>query len=100
MGNAFAVYLVSHYEEIYVIDLRYSRHNLTDIIVENGVDDLIFAVGMYAAMSNGTINMMRRLATQRGGGGNNGNTQKPVKKKGGDSTAVETDPLVLTDTLK
>jgi hypothetical protein len=101
MGNAFAVYLVSHYEEIYVVDLRYSRHNLTDILIENGVDDLIFAVGMYAAMSNGTINMMRRLATQRGGGGGgtNGNPQKPVKKKNGDSTAIESNPVVLPDTL-
>lgn len=66
MGNAFSVYLVSHYQEIWVVDFRYSKQNLTKIINENKINDLIFAVGMYAAMSKGTIGMMRRLATQSG----------------------------------
>lgn len=67
-GNAFVVYLVSHYEEIYVVDLRYSHHNLMDLIEENHINDLIFAIGMYGAMGNGSVQMMRRLATQKGGG--------------------------------
>jgi len=66
MGNAFSVFLVSHYQEIWVVDFRYSKQNLSKIIKENGINDLIFAVGMYAAMSKGTIGMMRRLATQSG----------------------------------
>ena len=33
-----------------------------DIILERGINDLIFSVGVYAAMSHGTINMMRNLA--------------------------------------
>jgi hypothetical protein len=66
MGNAFAVYLVNHYQEIWVVDLRYSKQNLTKIIHENDINDIVFAVGMYAAMSKGTIGMMRRLTTQSG----------------------------------
>ena len=66
MGNAFAVYLVNHYQEIWVVDLRYSKQNLTKIIKENNINDIVFAVGMYAAMSKGTIGMMRRLTTQSG----------------------------------
>ena len=66
MGNAFTVYLISHYEEIWVVDLRYAKQNLTQILQENNINDLIFAVGMYAAMSHGTIGMMRQLATQSG----------------------------------
>jgi len=66
MGNAFAVYLISHYEEVWVVDLRYSKQNLAKIIREQHINDLVFAVGMYAAMSNGTIGMMRRLAFQGG----------------------------------
>lgn len=62
MGNAFSVYLISHYEEIWVVDFRYSGHNLMEIIVERGINDLIFSVGVYAAMSYGTIQMMRNLA--------------------------------------
>jgi hypothetical protein len=103
MGNAFAVYLVSHYEEIWVVDLRYSRHNLMNIIMENDVDDLIFAIGMYAAMSNGTIRMMRNLATQRGGGGGTdgkGGIPKNPKKSNGDSTIVLPDPVDVNDSLR
>ena len=66
MGNAFSVYLISHYEEIYVVDFRYSNHNLIDLIEKNKINDLIFALGMYGAMSNGTINMMRHLAVNNG----------------------------------
>jgi len=61
MGNAFSVYLISHYEEIWVMDFRYSGHNLIDLIANNNINDLIFGVGMYAAMSHGTIGMMRDL---------------------------------------
>jgi hypothetical protein len=68
MGNAFAVYLISHYEEIYVVDFRYSRHNLVDLIRSQNINDLIFALGMYGAMSSGTINMMRNLAKHDGRG--------------------------------
>lgn len=68
-GNAFAVYLVSHYQEIYVVDLRYSKHNLIELIEQNDINDLIFAIGMYGAMGNGSIQLMRKLSTQKGGGG-------------------------------
>ncbi len=61
MGNAFSVYLVSHYEEIWVFDFRYSKHVMLDIIAQEEIDDLIFALGMYGAMSSGTIHMMRKL---------------------------------------
>jgi hypothetical protein len=62
MGNAFVVYLISHYEEIYVFDFRYSKHNILKIINNSNIDDLIFSLGMYGAMSRGTISMMRNLA--------------------------------------
>ncbi|MDA0315782.1 MAG: DHHW family protein [Bacteroidetes bacterium] len=62
MGNAFVVYLISHYEEIYVVDFRYSKHNLLKIIKDAQVNDLVFALGIYGAVSRGTIGMMRNLA--------------------------------------
>ncbi len=66
MGNAFSVYLISHYQEIWVVDFRYAKQNLTKLIKENKINDMIFAVGMYAAQSKGTVGMMRNLATQNG----------------------------------
>ena len=65
MGNAFVVYLISHYEQIYVVDFRYSKHNLLKIMKDAQVDDLVFAVGLYAVVSRGTIGMMRNLAYQK-----------------------------------
>lgn len=62
MGNAFVVYLISHYEEIYVVDFRYSKHNLLTIMKDAQVNDLVFAIGMYGAMSKGTISLIRSLA--------------------------------------
>lgn len=67
-GNAFSVYLVSHYEEVYVVDLRYSNHNLIELIEDNHINDLIFSIGMYGAMGEGSIGLMKRLATKKGGG--------------------------------
>ncbi|GHV68295.1 hypothetical protein FACS1894199_15300 [Bacteroidia bacterium] len=64
MGNAFVVYLVSHYEEIWVVDFRYSQHNLLRLIRENNINDMVFAVGMYNAQSYGVAQMMSGLATQ------------------------------------
>ena len=78
-GNAFTVYLISHYEEIWVVDFRYSKQNLIDIIRKNEINDMIFAIGMYGAMSNGTIKMMRNLGTQRG-------VSEPKKKTKNEST--------------
>lgn len=64
MGNAFAVYLISHYEEIWVVDFRYSGHSLMNLIADRQINDLIFGLGLYGAMSHGTINMMRNLARE------------------------------------
>ncbi len=65
-GNAFSVFLISHYEEIYVMDFRYSEHNILNIIRDNNINDLIFAVGMYGAIADGTIKRMYNLGFNNG----------------------------------
>lgn len=90
MGNAFSVYLISHYEEIWVVDFRYSGHNLLDLIANNSINDLIFGVGMYAAMSHGTIAMMRNL----------GKNHSPALSTKKDSLKVKTIPLDTTKSLQ
>jgi hypothetical protein len=65
-GNAFVVYLISHYEEVWVVDFRYSQHNLVSLIRDNKINDLIFGLGMYGAMSGQAISMMRNLGKQSG----------------------------------
>ncbi len=103
MGNAFAVYLISHYEEIWVVDFRYSGHSLMDLIAERQINDLIFGMGLYGAMSNGTINMMRNLAkahTPALGGERpkavaNDSLKKEIQK--GDSALID---LPVLDTIR
>jgi hypothetical protein len=94
MGNAFSVYLISHYEEVWVVDFRYSHHNLVELVEKNNIDDMIFAVGMYAAMSSGTIGMMRNLANHKGGPPPPAPTPRP------DSSAVLNQPSGIKDTIK
>jgi hypothetical protein len=65
-GNAFVVYLISHYEEVWVVDFRYSQHNLVNLIRDNKINDLVFGLGMYGAMSGQAISMMRNLGKQSG----------------------------------
>ena len=48
-GNAFAPFLINHYEEVYIVDQRYFQLNLVEFIKENGIGELIFANNSFAA---------------------------------------------------
>lgn len=93
MGNAFAVYLVNHYEEIWVQDFRYSKHNLTELIQKQNINDLIFGLGMYGAMTHGTIGMMRNLATIKGG------SPPPAAPKIQPADTIKAEATATKDTL-
>jgi hypothetical protein len=54
-GNAFAPYLTSHFEEVYIVDFRYFNGNLNDLVSKNKITDIIFAHNVYAANSNFTV---------------------------------------------
>ena len=41
-GNAFVRFLVDSYEYVYVIDYRQWSGNLSDFVIENGIDDVLF----------------------------------------------------------
>ena len=41
-GNAFAPFLVDHYQHVYIVDYRYYTGNLTEFINSNHIQDLIF----------------------------------------------------------
>ncbi|WP_226995298.1 DHHW family protein, partial [Candidatus Symbiothrix dinenymphae] len=64
MGNAFVVYLINHYEELWVVDFRYSKHNLMNLIRKHNITDMVFAIGMYNAQSRSVAKKMTRLGTQ------------------------------------
>lgn len=41
-GNAFVPFLVDHYDKVYVIDFRYYKQDLTQMIKDDGIKDVIF----------------------------------------------------------
>ena len=50
-GNAFAPYLMNHYEEVYIIDPRLFSSSLVSFIEERNIDDVI-VVNYAFAISN------------------------------------------------
>lgn len=48
-GNAFAPYLINHYEEVYIVDQRYFQLAAVDFIKEHGINELLFANNSFAA---------------------------------------------------
>ena len=52
-GNAFVPFLVDHYQDVYVVDHRHYRGDLTSFIKENDIDDVIFMSHMAALTKGG-----------------------------------------------
>ena len=50
-GNAFAPYMIDYYEEVIVIDIRYSTNSVESIINEYGITDALIINNVQAAMS-------------------------------------------------
>lgn len=51
-GNAFVPFLVDHYEKVYVCDYRYYGGNLTALVQNEGIDDVIFINNTEAVVSS------------------------------------------------
>ena len=47
-GNAFAPFLVSHYDDVYIVDQRYFELGVEDFVRENGITDLLFLNNIFA----------------------------------------------------
>ena len=41
-GNPFAIYLLSHYDRVVVVDYRYQKRPLAELVKEHDIDDLVF----------------------------------------------------------
>ena len=53
-GNAFVPFLVDSYEHVYVIDYRHWKGILSDFVIENNIDDVLFlnVIGNSTAHDN------------------------------------------------
>ena len=64
-GNAFAPFLIDHYDEVYVVDQRYFQLPLVDFVRENGIDDVIFVNNSFAANTAVRIRELEGIMYQR-----------------------------------
>lgn len=60
-GNAFVPFLVSNFEEIYVIDIRYFGTNAVSYMKQQGITDILFINNIFAANTASLINSIDRL---------------------------------------
>jgi hypothetical protein len=61
-GNAFAPYLLPHFDRVVVLDYRYVSRNIQDIVSFFGVTDLVFVNATITANSGAHQERMRQVA--------------------------------------
>lgn len=65
-GNAFAPFLINHYDEVYIVDQRYFELGAIDFIKQNGINELIFANNSFAACTPYHIKCIDNMRHQAG----------------------------------
>lgn len=60
-GNAFVPFLIPHYSEVYVVDLRYFGNNLVNFINNNNISDVVFINNTFAANTTMHIDKLREM---------------------------------------
>ena len=60
-GNPFATYLVSHFEEVFIIDYRYFDGSALKLIRDFGITDIVFPQPAIFALSYGHLNYIQAL---------------------------------------
>jgi hypothetical protein len=60
-GNAFAPFLVDSYEYVYVVDYRYYKGALSELVDDKGVDDVIFLNNVVAATGGARLGEMEKF---------------------------------------
>ena len=62
-GNAVSTYILSHFEETYIIDERYYTGNVLDLVNEAGITDVIIVNNVFAANTYFHIENIEDLLT-------------------------------------
>ena len=53
-GNAFSPFLCAHYEDVYIVDYRYLKSNIKNIMKKYSIDNIIFAHNVFVINSSYT----------------------------------------------
>ena len=64
-GNALSTYIVSAFDETYIVDERYYDGNIVDLITERGITDVLIINNISASNTNYLIANIESLLTQK-----------------------------------
>lgn len=62
-GNAFAPFLINHYEKVYIVDQRYFEQPLNQFIKDKGINELLFLNNAFAVCTPYQISCIENLKT-------------------------------------
>ncbi|MCL2487093.1 MAG: DHHW family protein [Oscillospiraceae bacterium] len=60
-GNAFAPFLITHYQYVHIVDYRYFKSNLISFVTDNGITDVLFVNNVSATRNAGLIDKLSLL---------------------------------------
>ena len=63
-GNAFAPFLVDHYQNVYIADFRYCKEKLIDLVETYGIQDVIFLNNLNSAGSTSLHSYLQEFITK------------------------------------
>lgn len=92
-GNPFAAFLTANYENVLVVDYRYTETSIEDLVKEYEVNDIIILNGIYSSNTPNHIERLRDIIELKDGVKNTFKKKKR-KKKEEDST-IPSDSLQL-----
>lgn len=63
-ANAFIPFLVDHYQTIHIVDYRYYKENIVNLVREKGIQDVIFLNNLEAINAKGNVNLIKAVLEQ------------------------------------
>ena len=63
-GNAFVPYLAAHYQEVWIVDYRYFKGTVPELMKRHGIKELLYAHNSFATNSAGTVHYGRKMLGQ------------------------------------
>jgi hypothetical protein len=60
-GNPYSTYFTANFERVFVVDYRYYKGSIMDLIKDEGITDLVFINGIFSANTSWHIKMMTKI---------------------------------------
>lgn len=94
-GNAFAPYLIPHYEQVFVVDARYFQINGEKFIKDNGINEILFINNIFAANTSSQIGYIQRILTQSDWYYQESSSSESISGKPSESEGSSKKPIVI-----